>query len=127
MIDSNNRRHGIARKAIILALAAFLCLSLPITGVKAETPYALENLIDNGDFSIDTNSDGLADNFGPIDASTYNILANYQYLYGNATGYNIGIATNANISIVSNHKYYFKFDYMTNWLKYVIHKSLLYA
>ena len=108
MIDSNNR-HGIARKAIILALAAFLYLSLPITGVKAETPYALENLINNGDFSVDTDGNGLANDWLQNVGSGYASIINgqqkvtasgtkqYNSLYG---------STNSYFTLSTTHKYY---------------------
>jgi len=65
----------------------------------------LTNLIVNGDFSTDSNSDGLADNFILRRSINPVLLNNIQRVYGSATNTSMGLQYI--ITILNNNNYYF--------------------
>jgi hypothetical protein len=95
--------------------------SFSIIPVIAETPpeinleyYSLHNMIENGNFSDDTNSDGLADDWIIVIGQNPQIANDFQYIYGNNVAYEVHLKQN-NISYVASHEYYLSFGFSTNW------------
>jgi len=102
--------------ALIFGFWAFFLLSSGIIRVNADSEYyTLYNLLPNGDFSADSNSDGLADYYNK-QYSTASITTNGQKLTSNATSYYIEIFNGGgtDISWNLNHKYYYRLDYNVN-------------
>lgn len=74
----------------------------------------LNQLIINGDFSVDSNSDGLADNWSLYQSQTPSLSSGAQRVYGNGINYNMGLY-HTNISVISSHYYYYYSDIEYSW------------
>lgn len=99
-------------KALILAYVTLFCFLGISTKVHAEKLFILDNMITNGNFRIDSNSDGLGDNWGTINSSYKKIENNYQYAYSDASTYFNVIYQYLSWNI--DHKYYISIDMKTN-------------
>lgn len=98
-------------KKIIIIILLSLASTLRFLYVRADSGrmYELDNIITNGDMAIDTNADGLANNWILNETDQPYISNNIQYfrhLSPNASG---GI--NQNVSIPEYHKIYVSFDF----------------
>lgn len=98
---------------VLIALVGFLVGSF---GLVRAVPYdinldyyALHNMIENGDFSTDTNSDGLADGFFSYDLISYSCDNDRQNFTVN-NHYSQFLYYEIDNSTVYNHKYYMGFD-----------------
>ena len=106
-------RHAIL--ATIFALVAFFVFPLFNYQVSAETLYVLENLVDNGDFSIDSNSDGLADEFLNLRPLSYDstLVNGVQVLTcRNPVDQYAGLGQS--IELIALNHYYLKMDLKVN-------------
>ncbi|MFA5697867.1 MAG: hypothetical protein WC888_05555 [Candidatus Izemoplasmatales bacterium] len=100
------------KKSILLLLLGLFSFS--IIPVIAETPpeinleyYSLHNMIDNGDFSVDSNSDGLADGWSYGGVSNFYIDENGQNMTAVSQYGRIFNST----SVISDCVYYIGLDY----------------
>jgi len=73
----------------------------------------LENMIENGDFSFDTDNNGVADNFYCGVGNNCEIVNGAQKAT-RVSGYEAYFLTNLKIDFNSGHKYYFKSDFSTD-------------
>ena len=109
------------KKTILLLLLGLFSFS--IIPVIAETPpeinleyYSLHNMIENGNFSMDSNSDGKADNW-VVGPGTADLNDGIQTAYGSATGYAYThIQQSLSEPIVINCIYYIKGSMTSNGL-----------
>lgn len=98
-------------KKIIIIILLSLASTLRFLYVRADSGrmYELDNIITNGDMAIDTNADGLANNWilnGTDQPYISNNIQYFRHLSPNASG---GI--NQNVSIPEYHKIYVSFDF----------------
>ena len=98
-------------KKIIIIILLSLASTLRFLYVRADSGrmYELDNIITNGDMAIDTNADGLANNWilnGTDQPYISNNIQYFRHLSPNASG---GI--NQNVSIPAYHKIYVSFDF----------------
>lgn len=107
--------RAIARRLLlIIALSASILTFGAFSRVSAYELYELHNLITNGDISIDTNTDGLADNF----SVAYSYQTNSIQDYGQkalSTGVNTAIGYfQSGLDLTDGHIYYVSVKYTTN-------------
>ena len=97
------------KKAIILACMSVLLFFGMGIRVNAERLFILENLITNGDFSLDSNGDGIANNWTGSGGGvrSYNIDENGQNAFQSGTG---SIVIIQYINFVEGHKYYITYN-----------------
>lgn len=97
------------KKAIILACMSVLLFFGMGIRVNAERLFILENLITNGDFSIDSNGDGIANNWTGSGGGvrSYSIDENGQNAFQSGTG---SIVIIQYINFVEGHKYYITYS-----------------
>jgi len=95
------------RLLLIIALSASILAFGAFSHVSAYNLYELENKIANGDFSVDTDGNGLADNWGGVNA-TYTIVDGKQKATATSTS-TYGIYQSR--STIANHVYYVR----VNW------------
>ena len=116
----------IKKWALILSCTAFLfVISINVRAYSYEM-YDLNNIVLNGDILLDSNSNGLADNFFATGSTIYSITNNKQKL--NATGSldRIILSTSPNyIDFKLNHKYYISWNMETN--QDTLHTFALYS
>lgn len=99
------------KKAIILACMAFLTFFGMGIRVNAERLFILENLITNGDFSLDSNGDGIANNWRG-ETGIYSIVNGQQkFACNNSIGVQFiqDTTTNINFSLIQGHKYFLSY------------------
>ena len=104
----------VALKGVLLAFVAFL-LAFAYTGTaSAYDLYELNNKTLNGDFSIDSNSDGKADSWA-FGLGTSQIINGVQRSYGTATGNTYTtIQQTLSVPFIGGHMYYIAFTMKTN-------------
>jgi len=100
------------KKSILFGLLSIIILSFTPLFLQAEAPpdinleyYSLHNLIENGDFSLDSNSDGLADGL-TNDGCYADLTDGIQYIGSSSDGWKF---VYFNSDLKSNSIYYFGF------------------
>lgn len=84
------------------------------TGMQVQMfGQSAQNLVVNGDFRVDSNSDGLADNWGKRPGSIATIINGKQRITAGTD--NRVQLEQVSINIISSHKYYLKFFTSTNY------------
>ena len=97
------------KKFFLAIIVSLFCVMGMAFQVKAEQMYILDNIVLNSDFSLDTNTNGLADNFIIATAGTNPYISNNsQYWTPASAGWSSHylFTYGYTISIVANHEYY---------------------
>jgi len=102
-------------RGLFLLSLAFLMLNTLHIRAYSEKLYKLDNLINNGDFLIDSNNDGLGDNFSTSANFSRTITSQGQKLNSNIQQAQFMPLYYNTITIKPNHYYYFKCDYIFNF------------
>lgn len=104
----------IKKCAIVLMIALFSFLRVSFVQADSGRMYELDNMITNGDFSIDSNGDGIANNYACGSGSSCSIVDGKQRATLTTNPSEAYFRTDYYITLIAGNKYYFSMLFETN-------------